>query len=331
MEKVLSQAEIDALFRAAQGEPGGRDGVGRRVLWSKAGTCGIRACLGKEQLHSLNQLYESFARNLTSAVGIHLGDKFEVALVAMEQLTYRDFLARSAEATYDATFRLPPGDGRGILQLDLGLVFPVVDLLLGGPGTRPSAMREVTEIEEALLEGIGQVICQELRAGLLPLSLEVAFEQRQPAAQMPRIMSPQEKTLALTFEVSMNVSKGTLNIIFPSAVSSGLIRSLRTELVYERAHGPAVHQKGIGRQLLESKVRVELATPMIAVRIPQLLALQPGAVVNLRYPIEDVSLLKIKGQACWSARPVDSRNHRAAQLLQPVPQPQEVKTHDTTV
>ena len=34
------------------------------------------------------------------------------------------------------------------------------------------------EIEEALLEGVGNVICQELRLVLRPLEMEVEFEQR---------------------------------------------------------------------------------------------------------------------------------------------------------
>ncbi len=70
-------------------------------------------------------------------MGGYLRDKFEVALVAVEQLAYRDFLARFSDATYYASFHLLPGDASGILQMDLSLAFPIVDLLLGGPGRCP--------------------------------------------------------------------------------------------------------------------------------------------------------------------------------------------------
>lgn len=322
MEKVLNQAEIDALFRAAEGKSEAQEGAPASALvepWDLRNS----SLLGKEQLHSLNQLYEGFARNLTGAVGVHLGDKFEVALVAVEQLAYRDFLARSADVTYYATFRLPPGDGRGILHLDPGLAFPIVDLLLGGPGTMPAAAREVTEIEEAVLEGVGHVICQELRAVLRPLGSEVEFERRQPGAQILRIMPPEEKTLALTFDAGMTESKGTLNIVFPSVLSSALLRTMRSELVYERAQGPAVHQESIGQRLLESIVAVELATPAIPILIPELVGLRRGAVLPLRYRVEEPGVVRIKERECWSARPVSSGNYRAAQLLQPTPSPQE--------
>ena len=321
MEKVLSQGEIDALFRAAQGDSARADGSGGSGLvepWDlhQAGL------LGKEQLHSISQLHESFARNLTSAVGGYLRDKFEVALVAVEQLAYRDFLARFPEVTYYSTFSLPPGDARGILHIDLSLAFPVVDLLLGGLGQMPKATREVTDIEESVLEGVGQVICHELQLVWETLGLQVEFERRQSGAQMLRIMPPQEKTLTLTFDVTMSDSRGMLNIAFPSVVSSALLRKLGTELVYQRARGPAVNQPGIRHRLLQSMVELELSTPAIPIRLTDLLSLQAGRVLPLRRRIEEPAALRVRGHDCWLARPVSSSHSRAAQLLEYIPQPE---------
>ncbi len=321
MEKVLSQGEIDALFRAARGDSAANDSAAGGALvesWDlhQAGL------LGKEQLRSVSQLHESFARNLTSAIGGYLRDKFEVALVAVEQLAYRDFLARFADTTYYSTFHLPPNQASGILQMDLSLAFPIVDLLLGGLGQMPPTTREVTDIEESVLEGICQAICSELQVVWQPLGLQVEFERRQPVSQMLRIMPPQEKTLTLTFEVTMTDSKGMLNIAFPSIVSSALMRRLRSELVYQRARGPAVSQESIGKRLLDSAAEMELATPAIPVRLMELLTMQTGTVLPLRRHIEEPAMLRLRGRDCWLARPVSSRNCRAAQLLQSIPQPE---------
>jgi flagellar motor switch protein FliM len=321
MEKVLSQGEIDALFRAAQGGAAAAAAGGGAIIepWDvhQAGL------LGKEQLHSISQLHESFARNLTSAVGGYLRDKFEVALVAVEQLAYRDFLARFSDVTYYSTFRLPPGDASGILHIDLSLAFPMVDLLLGGLGQMPKGTREVTEIEENVLEGIGQVICHELQVVWEPLGLQVEFERHQAVAQMLRIMPPQEKTLTLTCDVTMADSKGMLNIAFPSVVSSALLRKLGTELVYQRARGPAVNQDSIRKRLLRSAVDIELATPAIPVRLTELLSMQAGRVLALRRHVDEPAALRVRGHDCWLARPVSSSNSRAAQLLEYIAQPEK--------
>jgi len=324
MEKVLSQGEIDALFRAARGDAVSADAaLGALVEPWDLHQAGL---LGKDQLHSISQLHESFARNLTSAVGGYLRDKFEVALVAVEQLAYRDFLARFSDNTYYSSFRLPPNDASGILHIDLSLAFPMVDLLLGGSGQMPEVTRELTEIEANVLEGIGHVICHELQLVWQPLGLLVEFERRQNAQQMLRIMPPQEKTLTLTFDVTMTDSKGMINIAFPSLVSSALLRKLGTELVYQRARGPAVNQESIRKRLLESPVELELATPAIAVRLPELLSLRPGGVLSLRRRIDEPAALRIKGRPCWWARPVGSELLRAAQLAEAIPAPEEEVT-----
>ena len=316
MEKLLSQTEIDALFRVA------RDGSvayqGAREALIEPWDLHQAGMLGKEQLHGVSQLHESFARNLTGAVGDYLREKFEVALVAVEQLAYRDLLARSTEVAYYSTIRLTPGEARGILHLDLGLLFSIVDLLLGGSGAMNGPTRQVTEIEESIFHSVGQVICNELRVVTQVLGMDAEFERGQPAAQLLRIMPPEEKTLALTFEVTMSRSKGMLNIVFPSIISSVLIRKLRADLVYAHARGPAVSQECIGERLLKSVVTMELGTPVVSVRLGQMLNLQRGYLLPLPLSIKEPAMLRLRGRECWSARPANSQNRRAAQLLQPL-------------
>jgi flagellar motor switch protein FliM len=81
-----------------------------------------------------------------------------------------------------------------------------------------------------------------------------------------------------------------------------------------------VSQQSIGKQLLKSKVLLELATPQIPVRMIDLLGLHSGAILGLHRNAEEPALLRMRGHEWWSARPVSSRNTRAAQLMQPVPQ-----------
>ncbi len=323
MEKVLSQGEIDALFEAARSSPnlGAQPGGALRVESWDLHQAGL---LRKEQLHSISQLHENFARNLTISVGGYLRDKFEVALVSVEQLAYRDFLARVSEVTYYGSFHLQPGDSSGVLQMDLSLAFPIVDLLLGGHGSVPQGTREVTEIEEMVLQGVGQVICHELQNVWQALGLQVAFEQRQPTAQMLRLLPAQEKTLTLSFEVAMAESRGMFNIAFPSVVSSALLRKLASDLVYQRPRGPSTHRESIKNKLLDSIVEMELGTPRLPVKLSELLAMQAGWVLPLRRHVDEPVTLRLKGRDCWWARPVRSQgNCRAAQLEARIVHPEE--------
>ncbi len=271
--------------------------------------------LGKEQLHSISQLHENFARNLTSAVGGYLRDKFEVALVAVEQLAYRDFLARFSDVTYYGTFLLPPAEASGILHMDLSLAFPIVDLLLGGMGQMPKGTREVTDIEESVLQGIGEVICHELQQVWQPLGLQVAV-------RVPPVRSASAAHHAAAGEDAdpyLRGDHGGFQGNVEYRISLGGIQRAAAQAgngsgLSAGARG-GVNQESMRKRMLHSGVEMELATPPIPVRLTDLLSMQPGGVLPLRRHIDEPVPAGARPR-CWLARPVSSGNNsRAAQLL----------------
>src|ERR1039457_1500455 len=108
MEKILTQEEIDALFRAAQGRATEKSSA--PLEERKLTPCNFRqsARISKEQLPSVSQLHELFARNLTHSLGAYLRVAFEVNLVSAEQLNYGEFLQRIPEVTYLVSMPLRP-------------------------------------------------------------------------------------------------------------------------------------------------------------------------------------------------------------------------------
>jgi flagellar motor switch protein FliM len=140
MEKVLNQEEIDAMVRVARS--GGRADAqspsqSHVELWDvrRAGQ------IGREQLQAITSLHEAFARNLTHSLGAYLRVVFAATLVSTEHLTYLEFLQRIPETTHLASCRLDPMGVNAALQLDLKVVFPMIDLLLGGEGKGMAATR----------------------------------------------------------------------------------------------------------------------------------------------------------------------------------------------
>ena len=121
MEKVLNQDEIDAMFRAALGRGGG----------SGQGTTTYKPCdfrqagqIKRDQVRAISNLHEGFARNLTNALGAYLRVVFEVNLVSVEQLAFREFVQRIPDLSYLATFQMKPMDASAALNLEPALVFP---------------------------------------------------------------------------------------------------------------------------------------------------------------------------------------------------------------
>ncbi|MGA6984408.1 MAG: hypothetical protein WBZ01_00015, partial [Terriglobales bacterium] len=118
---------------------------------------------------------------------------FECRLVSAEHLTYREFLQCVPEKTYLGSIDLVPAGALAVLQLDLAIAFPIIDIMLGGEGTSSETNRELTEIEEQVLEGIVRIMCRELQTSWQAISLEFNFSQRQHFLLTQRLMPPEEK------------------------------------------------------------------------------------------------------------------------------------------
>src|ERR1700678_4211069 len=132
MEKTLKQDEIDALFQSARAtsEVVGAE-VRARVVpynFSSAGQ------ISTEQLRAISLLNDLFARNLTHNLSAWLRTRIQVNLVSAEQIAFNDFLLRIPEISYVSSVRLEPLGALSVLQLDLALALPIIDLLLGGEG-----------------------------------------------------------------------------------------------------------------------------------------------------------------------------------------------------
>src|ERR1700735_2307013 len=275
MEKTLKQDEIDALFEAARSTTpdAARTEVRARVLPYNFGSAGQ---ISTEQLRAISMLNDLFARNLTHNLAAWLRTRFQVNLVSAEQIQFNEFLLRIPEISYVASVRLEPLGAVSILQLDLALGPPVIDLLLGGDG-RDGPLRELTDIEESILGSVVEIICRELTAAWQPVGLSFNFERRQMQTQVARIMSVNEKTLCLSFEIRMPQGSGLLNLAFPSVVANTILRRLTFDWGRRRRHAPETRAR---IETAVRKIHVGGVLQLPATRIPAsaLENLEPGMV-----------------------------------------------------
>lgn len=315
MEKILSQEEIDVLFRAAQGGVAEKTQAVTRNRTSTA--CNFRqsAKISKEQLRSVTQLHEIFARSLTHSLGAYLRVAFEVNLVSAEQLSYGEFLQRIPEVTYLVSMSLRPAGVTGAIEIDLPLAFPIIDLLLGGPGRAESSVREITEIEEQILETVVKLIARELETTWHPvLEMQVVFDQRLRQSDITRLMPPNEKVLSLSFEIRMPEARGMLNVALPAAVSNALLRKLTQLASYRKQRGTADSTFQIRKHMEHCLFPIELVLPGAGVPVAQLLSLEAGNVLKLKCALSEPANLLVSGKAMFRAYPVRNGTHRAAQV-----------------
>jgi flagellar motor switch protein FliM len=315
MEKTLKQNEIDALFQAARSSApeAAKTEVRARVVpynFSSAGQ------ISTDQLRAISMLNDLFARNLTHNLAAWLRTRFQVNLVSAEQIPFNEFLLRIPEISYVASVRMEPLGAISVLQLDLALAPPIIDLLLGGEG-RDGPLRELTDIEESILASVVEIVCRELTAAWQPVGLSFNFERRQMQTQVARIMSVTEKTLCLSFEIRMPHSSGLLNLAFPAVVANTILRRLTSDWSRRRRHGDDTRAR---MEATARNIRFggSLQLPSVRLAASEIENLEPGMVVRLNLAANTLSEWRVGGQALSSAQAIRHGAHRAARIEQSI-------------
>src|SRR5260370_41679913 len=107
-------------------------------------------------MRAISSVNDLFARNLMHTMSAWLRTPFKMKLVAGEQLPFSEFLERLSSPSYICSIRLEPLGAVGLLELELALASPIVDVLLGGAG-RAWPTRSPTGTEGGIRPAEGQM------------------------------------------------------------------------------------------------------------------------------------------------------------------------------
>jgi flagellar motor switch protein FliM len=315
MEKMLKQDEIDALFAAAQSSTpnASRPVVKARIVPYNFASAGQ---ISTEQLRAISTLNDLFARNLTHNLAAWLRTRLQVNLVSAEQVQFNEFVLHIPEINYVASIRLEPLGALSVLQLEMSLVPPIIDLLLGGEG-QDGPLRELTDIEEAILASVVEIVCRELTVAWQQVGLSFNFERRQMQTQVARIMPVTEKTLCLSFEIRMPHSSGLLNLAFPAVVANTILRRLTSDWGGQRRHAEET------RARMEAAVRKvslgsTLQLPTVCLAASQLQNLEPNTILHLNLTSDTLPELRVGGEPLFRAQAIRKGAHRAACIAEPI-------------
>src|SRR5436190_15545102 len=188
MSRLLSQDEIDKVFKNLKDED-------ESVAARKAATYDFRRPdrIAKDQLRSIHMLHDNFARNLASSLSGYLRAYVMVNLISVEQLSFSEFTQCLPSPTVMAALGMKPFDGNAVMELNPSLVFPLLEMLLGGDGKGAALTRETTEIEQSILDTVFRIILHDLsQAWQIVANISFTVEGRETEPQLLQILAPNE-------------------------------------------------------------------------------------------------------------------------------------------
>jgi len=331
MADILSQNEIDALLSAFASGEGTAETAGDeedRVREVKVYDFNHPDRFSKDQIRTMHNLHDHFARVFSISLSAFLRTIVEVKLVSVDQISYEEFIRSIPNPTSLNIINMDPLEGKALIELSPTLSFPVVDRLMGGAGNVFKKNRELTEIEQTIIEKVlyrAFDCLHEAWANVLPLNLSLEQSETNPQLLM-QLYLPSEMVILMTFEVTLGEISGTLSFCIPYPTLEPIAHQLSSSSWY------AASKKELSEEhaevLYDRLRRVDL--PIIAyvgatrLTIRELLELDSGDVIQLNQRTDDEFAVQIGEEYRYFAKPGVHRKHNAVKITRIISGPDDV-------
>ena len=318
----LSQEEIDALINQLSAEPTALEDAleGRKI---KSFDFRFNKRLDKfsnNQLQTLRTLHENFTRLLNNSLSVYLRTRVEANIVSIEQISYGDFIASIGIPSILSIFSMDPLPGSGITQVDLNLVFSIIDRLLGGPGWFPQKLRDLTDIERTLMQRFMARMLNSYRESwnyLLTLSLKIEALDSNPQF-IPRIIPLDQIVAYISMELKVGDMAGVMNFCLPYLV----LQSIGTQLSDFQWSPSVVAGRGmteediqqLARNVERADVDVQVELGRTTVSLRDLVALQPGDVVLFDKPTDAALVARVNDKDKFHVYPGVHKDRLSVQV-----------------
>jgi flagellar motor switch protein FliM len=288
-------------------------------------TCSVYPCnfrsagrLSNENARLLTAVHENFARLLASALDVYMGTLVEVKIEIIEQVPSKDHIAGIPPLSYLAPFDFSAFQSSMIVEWDIEMVFPVIDLLLGGAGSRPGESRELSEIEEEIVHEVMGLIAREMEHSWRLPAGSLTVNRRAKISGMHQYCPPGERITCVRFEMELAGRKGSFMLVFPTAFLNALIKQIKLDQPQKESQFQFFAGMGIRQRILDCDMIVSSELSPVKVAVRDLMELQPGSVLKLRSPVGSAGVLSIGGQEIFECIPVKNGSLKAAQLGKPI-------------
>jgi flagellar motor switch protein FliM len=316
-DRALSQEEIESLFKKAH-PPEASD-----VANAEPYDFRRPDRIAKDQLRAIHLLHENFSRSLASSLSAYLRAYVMVNLVSVEQISFLEFTQCLPSPSCIVSMAMRPFDSNAILELNPTIVYPILEMLLGGDGkTRLRVDREITEIEQLLFEGVLRIVLHDLEESWAPISpIHFRVEKQETEPQLLQILSPSEAVVAVGIEIRIGDQAGMMNVGIPSIIIKMLRQRFDQQWSVRKAEATEEDRERALSLLLPAQIKIDARLQGPHLTIGELLKVDAGDVIVFDYPANRPIDLLINGRLLFQGGIVDTGRRRAVSLDQIVTYP----------
>lgn len=309
---TFDQASIDALFGG--GGPAELHKVGlRAVLESEI--------INHERLPMLEVVCERMVRALSTSMRNLTSDSIDISLDDVTTARFGDFMDRVTLPAMIAVVRVEQWENYGIITVDSGLIYAIVDALLGGKRGSQIMIdgRDFTTIETALVARVLNLAILEFCVAIAPIApVSMKLERIETNPRFAAIARPSNIGAVCTFRIDIDGRGGRFSMMFPQATIEPVRDKLAQRFMGETAGRENIWPEHMRQQMLATQVELCVLLGEIGLTLEQVQALEIGQ--NLSFHTEPAELMDVQcgGLKLARVRAGQRRGNLAVSLATPV-------------
>ncbi len=239
--------------------------------------------LSKDHLRSLQMLHESFANFFLTSLASHLRTQVEVELVSVEQVPYDEYL-KTVSASLLNILNVEALSGQSIFEIDFGILFSMLDRLLGGKGAAGKVVRDLTDIEKTLSGHIVDMALADLKAAWeAVLAVDFDLVSMETSPQFVQIVPGNDTVVLILFEIRIGEFSGAMSLCVPYLLLKPILGKLSTQrwLTSDRKKNTVSHGGELARRLHTTRVACIARLGVSSLTVADLVSLEVGQVLPM--------------------------------------------------
>jgi len=323
LKQVLSQEEIDSLLKALDvGKvPDLVEGEGDEKTNIKPYDFKRPFKLSKEYIDTLYMIFENFSKMSGMILSNQLLSNVEIKLVAVEQVSFEEFLRSVPSSTVVGTFSTEQFLSNQLIALSPQFSIQVIEMMCGGTNKKnPEDIKraQFTDIELSILEEIIVGLLKAFRLSweeILTIETEIISVESNP--QMMQSISPNEPVVLVTCSSEIGEFKSFVNLCIPYLSFDNIIDklSIRNRFRYNDT-GNNDYREIIGRSLMNVPVELEVALGKSIINVEDILQLEQGDLIQLDMNIKEPLKMYVEGKGYYLVKPGQVEGKIAVEVIQ---------------
>lgn len=308
----FDQASIDALFGGSGPAESNRVGL-RAVLESEI--------INHERMPMLEVVCERMVRALSTSMRTLTSDSIDISLDDVTTARFGDFMDRVTLPAMIAVVRVDEWENYGIITVDSGLIYAIVDALLGGKRGSQIMIdgRDFTTIETALVARVLRLAILEFSIALAPIAqVTIRLERIETNPRFAAIARPSNIGAVCTFRIDIDGRGGRFSMMFPQATIEPVRDKLAQRFMGETAGRENIWPDHMRHQMLATQVELCVLLGEIGMTLEHVQAMEVGQ--NLNFHTEPAQLMEVQcgGLNMGLVRAGQRRGNLAVSLATPI-------------